>query len=442
MKKEKTQPDKKNKKRTALKVFLIILVIIAIIAGVFAYKVHKNGGGLSGLIATTMGTDEEAVSNLDTMYCVLLGQSQNLTDTIMLVAYNPKTQKASMLSIPRDTFVGDNKNKATAYDKINALCQYEHPDKTVAAIRKITGINVTKYVLIDTKALVKVVDLIGGVSFDVPIDMNYTDPTQDLRINLKAGYQLLNGTNAEGLVRFRHNSDGSTYPAEYGSEDLGRTRTQREFLMAVAKQTLKAQNILKLGGFLDVFYEYVKTNLQLSEIKDYLPSMVKFNVDELKTGILPGTPELCNGVWIYTHDKTGAKEIVNELFGNIEKTPEEIAAGNTLSNNITTNTTSSNTVSNNKTTNNTSTETANVEVLNGTGDADILTDVVKLLKESGYNVVSSTATTETTKTSIINRNSKDAASSNIKNILEVGTITKSTKTGKADITIIIGKDYK
>ena len=71
---------------------------------------------------------------------------------------------------------------------------------------------------------------IGGVEFDVPIDMEYDDVTQDLYIHLDKGYQKLDGEQAEQLVRFRKNNNGTSYPYEYGDNDIGRMRTQREFL--------------------------------------------------------------------------------------------------------------------------------------------------------------------------------------------------------------------
>ena len=73
--------------------------------------------------------------------------------------------------------------------------------------------------------------------------MDYDDKYQDLHIHLTAGEQKLDGNKAEQLVRFRHNTDGTTYPVEYGDNDIGRMRTQREFIMQVMKQTLKPGNI-------------------------------------------------------------------------------------------------------------------------------------------------------------------------------------------------------
>lgn len=410
----KTEKEKTNKKkkRIGLIIFLIILLILGIAGGIFAYKVHKNGGGVSGLVSAIVGNDENTLADLDTFYCVLLGKSQNLTDTLMLVAYNPNEQKASLLSIPRDTFVGKDVNKAKAEEKINAVYSYYYyygaAERTVETIREITGINVEKYMLIDTEALVEAVDLIGGVYFDVPVDMNYTSLSQGLNIDLKKGYQLLDGNKAEQLVRFRHNADGSTYPTEYGEEDLGRTKTQRAFLTELAKQTLKPQNILKIGGFLDIFYKNVKTNITLDEIKAYIPYMVKFNPDNLKTGIVPGTPDTKNGVAIYIHDKEGTAKVVKELFGDIESSEAE---------------------------------GTKIEVLNGTGDASINKTIEEKLKGKGYDVISVEKTTDTSRTSIINRNSKDETVNEIKELLGVGVRTSTDSEGEANITIILGKDY-
>ena len=65
--------------------------------------------------------------------------------------------------------------------------------------------------MVKTEALIEMVDVIGGVWFDVPIDMVYDDPTQDLHINLKAGYQKLDGDKAEQLLRFRHSNPDSNF---------------------------------------------------------------------------------------------------------------------------------------------------------------------------------------------------------------------------------------
>ena len=162
-KKIKNDIKPKGKKKKIIITILIIILILLILAGsLFGYRVYKNGGGLQGVLATIVGHDENTLKNLPKVYCLVTGQSQNLTDTIMLCSYDPKTQEASILSIPRDTFVGKNKKSATAFDKINALYQ-SSPEKTVQAVSKLTGIDIKYYLNIDTKALKELVDSIGGV---------------------------------------------------------------------------------------------------------------------------------------------------------------------------------------------------------------------------------------------------------------------------------------
>ena len=148
------------------------------------------------MIATAIGHDTKTKEHLEEFRVLLLGVSTDisskLTDTIIVASYNPKNQTANLLSIPRDTYIGTNRNKADSYDKINSLYQ-KGPDKILEEVNEITGLDIKYYVVIETGALVDLVNAIGGVDFDVPIDMDYDDPTQDLHIHLKSGMQKLNG---------------------------------------------------------------------------------------------------------------------------------------------------------------------------------------------------------------------------------------------------------
>ena len=429
--KEKNNNKNKKKKNNHIfaKVVVVLLLIIAIAAGIFIYKVNKNGGGLQGVLKTSLGHDEDTVNNLEKIYCLLLGQSQNLTDTIMVASYDPKTQEAALLSIPRDTFVGDNKNYATGFDKINAIYQ-TGVENLLEDVREITGINVKYYLKVDTEALRALVDEIGGVYFDVPIDMDYDAYSQDLHIHLKAGYQLLDGDKAEQVVRFRHNNDYTTYPAEYGGEDLGRMKTQRAFLTAVFEQAIQKMDINTIFGFLDIAEQYVETNLNFDAIKDYVPYIIDFDIDTLKTATLPGIAEQSgNGVWIYSVYEDEAKDVIDQLFYGASTTDE----------------TNTNTIDGETTTSEAEEETKDikVEVLNGSGTSAKLEEVVSELEASGFDVIQTGSTTKTSKTIAISRIDLTETNSNqIKEILDINSISNGSKDGElADVTIIIGTDY-
>ena len=436
MKKNTKTNEKKKKGGKAKIILLIILLIILICGGLFAYKVHKNGGGLQGMAATLLGHDEETVNKLPKMYCLILGKSENLTDTIMLASYDPKTQEAALLSIPRDTFVGTSESNASPSDKINAIYNmYTNKqrglEKLLEKVRKLTDIDVRYYVMVDTKALRALVDEIGGVTFDVPIDMKYDDNRQNLHINLKAGVQKLNGDKAEQVVRFRHNNNGTTYPSSYGVQDIGRMKTQRAFLTALAKQTLVPANITKIPEFLDIAKQYVETNIDLNTIKDYVPYAVNFNTDNLKTDKLPGAAQYINGWSFYKADKTKTAELIKELFYTQVKTDD--TDGNSIS---------ENTVSEGSTSTKLDRAKINVEVLNGSGSNTNLSEFVAELKSAGYRVNKTGKTTTTSKTAIINRGEvSDDIISDIKKILATGSSTSGSSNGSTDVTIILGTDY-
>ena len=441
----------KKKKHIILKLLLFILTIMVLFIGGFVgYSTYKNGWGVKGIIQTAMGQDAKKLENLEPFTVLIMGVSEDisvkLTDTIMVASYNPKTQKATLLSIPRDTFVGTNKSKATSYDKINALYQTKtkekdtSPEKTLDAVNKITGLNITYYIVVSNNALVQLVDAIGGVEFDVPIDMNYDDSSQDLYIHLDKGYQKLNGEQAEWLVRFRHNNNGTSYPSSYGDNDLGRMKTQREFLKVVAKQLIQLKNITKIGTFIDIFKENVETNISnWSLMKDYIPYMLDFNTENIQTETLPGNPTSYGPYKLsfFAHNEKQTKELVDRLFIEQNKIEGENAEESTEDSITETNNTTEN-----------KTDSANskikLELLNGCGDSSLFAKAKKALEEEGYTITKTGTSNPTSKTTIINKNSLPSdITSNLKEILGVEKVSDSnSSTNKIDATIIIGKDYK
>lgn len=470
-KREKKKKEKKKKSKALKKILiLLILILIVLVAGI-TYKTKKNGGGLQGLLSTLVGHDEETLKSLEQIQVLLMGVSTDnggkLTDTIIVATYDPKNQKASLLSIPRDTFVGKNPQTGTGSDKINALYQ-KSPEKTLEKVNYITGLDIKYYMVIDNQALIKLVDVIGGVDFYVPIDMIYDDPSQDLHINLKEGQQKLNGDKAEQLLRYRHgNLDKKTgkylgtYPEEYGGNDYGRMRTQREFMIETAKQTLQAKNILKVKEIIDIAYEYVETNLSVSVIKDYVPYAVNIDINNVQSAVLPGgsygpstTPSY--PLWFFIADKKETANLIKELYGSNEGENSEDVTNNSTGKNNTTNSTNGNTTKNNTNLNNTASGSSNsqisktqagkikIELLNGSDSAATLTKVKKSLEAKGYKVTKTTTTTSTSKTTIINKSDVDEKiTGDIKDILNVENVSSSSvSSSNVDITIIIGKDYK
>ena len=166
------------------------------------------------------------------------------SDTNMLVRFDAENKKIDVVSLPRDTLMSNGR-------KLNSSYNNGGTEKLRSNIEDMLGVPVDFYVSVDLKGFIALIDQIGGVDFDVPEDMDYDDPYQDLHIHFKKGLQHLSGQQSMEVVRFRHNNDGSGY----GTEDIGRIGTQQAFLKTVFKKMLA--NPQKITSYAQIFSEYV-----------------------------------------------------------------------------------------------------------------------------------------------------------------------------------------
>ena len=186
------------------------------------------------------------------------------TDTMLLASYDVTNQKATVMSIPRDTMVN------VPYDikRINAVYNYggggdEGIQYLYKEISQLVGFEPDYQVVVEWDAVGEIVDAMGGVWFDVPRNMNYDDPYQDLHIHQEKGYRLLSGDDAMQVLRYRHDND---MHYGYPDGDLGRIKTQQAFLSAMVEQLLKLENVTKINQFIQVFQNNVETDLSFQNI--------------------------------------------------------------------------------------------------------------------------------------------------------------------------------
>ena len=204
------------------------------------------------------------------------------TDTIMVVSYDVKNQKLNLMSIPRDTMV----NVSWDIKKINSVYSMGGIKALQKHISKLIGFTPDYYVKIDLQAFVDVVDLLGGVEFDVPIPMHYHDPAQELSIDLEPGVQTLNGEQAMGLVRFRKSDRGANGRIS-GYDDTGRVATQQAFLKAMFKQCLKIKNWTKITGYVEIFEKNVESDLTLGNMLWFARQAMNLSEDGFQTMTAP-----------------------------------------------------------------------------------------------------------------------------------------------------------
>ena len=186
------------------------------------------------------------------------------TDTMLLASYDVTNQKATVMSIPRDTMVN------IPYDvkKINGVYNYGGGGEAgiqylYKEISQLVGFEPDYQVVVEWEAVGQIVDAMDGVWFDVPRNMNYDDPLQNLHIHQEKGYRLLSGEDAMEVLRYRRDND-KRYG--YPEGDVGRIKTQQAFLSAMVEQLLKVENVPKIRQFIQVFQDNVETDLTFQNI--------------------------------------------------------------------------------------------------------------------------------------------------------------------------------
>lgn len=243
-----------------------------------------------------------------TFLLVATDQSSGNTDTMMVLTYDTVNQTAGLVSLPRDTMIdGVKESDGGHFYKLNSTYAYNGIDGLKEKVSQILGIPIDFYVKVNTRGFVKLVDAVGGVDFNVPVNMNYEDPTQDLYIHFNKGMQWLSGSDALKVVRCRQNSyydeasgKWKTTPA-YADSDIGRTQTQRDLLTAVLKKALSQPQ--KLPTYYDIFLENVETDLTANDLLYFAEKALYFDFsNDLTTSVLPGDGMVTYHGWTYCYE--------------------------------------------------------------------------------------------------------------------------------------------
>jgi len=262
----------------------------------------------------------------DTWTFLLAAQDEasGSTDTIMVCTYDTAAQRAGLVSLPRDTLVV---REGWKYCKLNGALpsgnKENPPDGGIrelrSAVSELLGIPMDHYILVNTEIFPSLVDEIGGVEFDVPVHMSYDDPDQGLHIHYEPGLQHLTGAQALDVVRCRKNSDGpGQYPHNlydaYPDADIGRTRTQQAMVQTILKKALSKPQ--KVPAYLELFSQYVDTDLTLANLLWFVEPALGFNLDSLATATLPGDGTVTyQGVpYCYALDVEASLAIINDLL--------------------------------------------------------------------------------------------------------------------------------
>lgn len=292
------QPVKKKHRKKRHHWFLWLLLIIIAIAVLTVALGKQPIRETAGAGSRTDGISTFVVAGTDA--------DGERTDTIMLVSINGKDHTTSIMSIPRDTYV----DAPYSVPKINSAYGYaggkkKGMEELLTQISNIIGFMPDGYIQVDLNDFVTVVNFMGGVNFDVPMDMDYDDPTQNLSIHLKAGEQHLNGKEAIQLVRFR---------SGYADADLGRMSVQRDFMQAALKQWTSPLKIWRVP-FLTVFIAtQIRTDMSLSNLGWIGRVGLMNKIHEMRTDLLPGEPQYIGSGSYYVADESQTRALMQEVY--------------------------------------------------------------------------------------------------------------------------------
>lgn len=287
-------PKKKQKKKASgFKRFMQILLIVVLLAivGVMAYAGYLyyqvqgmfNGVGPkdSGGTVISQPVAPEKSAKVKPITMALLGTDYRqetgtrLTDVVMVATLNPDTKSATIVSLPRDTYLqleGYIPNKLNSYyPKFYAKDKKDGTDLAMSEMKtllgKYLGVDVEYTTVLNFQGFRDVVDSVGGIDINVDMKMCYVDKADGTNINLSTGQQHLNGANSLDYVRYRKSNCS---PRTQGSDDFSRNQRQNQVLNAVVDKIQSFSGVTKLGSIIESVDKNMETDIEGEQFKNLL----------------------------------------------------------------------------------------------------------------------------------------------------------------------------
>ena len=281
-------PRQTRSKRRILPLILVILFIMSAVAGAMLATSSvfepKKKIPVTQIEKERENKNEELIKAKNKATILIMGvdvreDDVGRSDTLMVATVDPKYDRASLLSIPRDTRV---RIYGYGYDKINAAYAYGGEPLTETTVEDLIGIDIDHYVIINVRSFVKIIDAIGGVDIYVSKDMYYEDPWDDdggLVIDLQKGYQHMDGKTAVTYVRYR-DSEG----------DIGRIKRQQQFIEACLDKVTSPEIITKIPDIIREIIYAVDTDMTFRELLEIAGAIKAAQKNGLATDMVPGYP--------------------------------------------------------------------------------------------------------------------------------------------------------
>ena len=225
------------------------------------------------------------------------------SDVMMVLDIDGEKKTASLISLPRDSRV---KIKDHGKTKLNHAYAYGKADLALETVNENFDLDIPYYIVVDYAFVKDVVNIVDGIDVDVPMDMDYEDPSADppLSIHLKKGYQHLNGDQAMQFLRFRKG---------YKNADLDRVKAQQAFMAAFVDKVKSSKGILHAPSLLVSYMDNTTSNMPLSKVSRMGLTMLSVGQENLETATIPGTADMIGGLSYYIVDFDGADQLFRKM---------------------------------------------------------------------------------------------------------------------------------
>lgn len=353
------------------------------------------------------------------------------SDSIMLARIDPVNVKVTLISLHRDTLIDMGEY---GQQKLNAAHALGGASLAVKTVSEFAGVPISHYASINFDGFREIVDMLGGIEVDVPMEIN----DQDAGGHLDAGPQTLNGEQALILCRARHAYD------DYGDGDTYRAANQRLVLSAIAKKILSS-DVVTMGSTISSMSSYLTTDLDVMDIVGLAQVMRSLNPEtDIYSAMEPTTSQLVGGVWYEFTNVNAWKEMMNRVDQGLPPTDKDIIderSGTVLA------TTGSGTAAPNPDSGGgvSAPKTGSISVKNGSGIAGVAAEAGDKLQKVGYTVETGNADAYDYPETIVVYQSASQANEakEIATTIGIGKaqLNNGTYSFNSDFLVVIGSDW-
>lgn len=297
----------KGRKRRKILVTVLVVLLALVAAGFIVHQIFVRPPEQPTAENQSSGTDPGnlGAGRKEGVYTFLLvgrddGGGGN-TDTMMVGCYDVNNGTLDVLSIYRDTLV----DVPWEIAKINSVYNRQGIEGVREQVKNLIGYAPDYYFVVELDAVAELVDAIGGVDYEVPYNMDYDDPTQDLHIHYKKGMQHLEGEDAVKVLRWRKNNSGESLSVG----DVGRVEVQHTFLRALAGEMISLGTLTKIGEIVDVVDRNLDSNLKYGEMIWFGERALMMGKENIRFHNLPG--DYTGSLWSPTYQNYQSYVFVN-----------------------------------------------------------------------------------------------------------------------------------